>query len=104
MNARLLSIDQVLPGAVLGDNVHDDAGRVLLRMGTVLTESSLEALRRRGVETLPVEALAHLSAEHLAHERVRIETRLQEAFRRAGESQANRQLWQAVLEYKLGVE
>lgn len=104
MNARLQPLDQVLPGAVLGDNVHDDTGRVLLRMGTVLTESSLEALRRRGVETLPVAVVEQHSAEHLAHERARIEARLQEAFRRAGESEANRQLWQAVLEYKLGVE
>ena len=104
MNVKTVSLDLLLPGAVLGDNVHDDAGRVLLRSGAIVTESSIDALRRRGIVSVAVELAAVQSPEHLAHERVQLEVRLQEAFRRAGQSEANRQLWQAALEYKLGVE
>lgn len=104
MTAKTVPLDQVLPGTVLGDNVHDEAGRVLLRVGAIVTESSIEALRRRGVESVTVENTEAHSPEHQARARVRLEVRLQEAFRHAGQSEANRQLWQAVLEYKLGAE
>lgn len=101
MTSKSLPLDQVLPGAVLGDNVHDEAGRVLLRAGAVLSESAIEALRRRKVEQVVLEVIEKTSPEQLALEKVRLETRLEAAFRRAGHSEANRQLWQAILEFKL---
>lgn len=101
MSVKLVPLDLVLPGSVLGDNVQDEAGRVLLRVGTILTETSIEALRRRGVETLTVEVGASHSAEHRAIERLHLESRLQGAFRHAGEGEASRQLWQALIEYRL---
>ena len=104
MNARTLPLDQVLPGAVLADNIQDDTGRVLLRVGTLLTESAIEALRRRDIPTVSVELAVDHSPEHLAIERLHLEARLQTAFRHAGESEARRLLWQALVEYKLGVE
>lgn len=105
MNCRVVSLDELLPGAVLADNVRDEAGRVLLRSGALMTESSIEALRRRGVESVSVEAAEGIpSPEHLAVERSRLEARLDLVFRQAGEGEANRQLRQAVLEFKLGVE
>jgi hypothetical protein len=102
MSSKIIPLDQVLPGAVLGDNVHDDAGRVLLRVGSILNESSIAALHRRGIASLAVEVAERAGEEHQALERVRLETRLQAAFRHAGDGVANRELWQALLEYKLG--
>ena len=101
MNTKRMPIDQLMPGVVLGDNVHDEVGRVLLRVGAVVSESAIEALRRRGVTEVTIEHVEKQSPEQWALEKMRIESRLQEAFRRAGESEANRHLWQAVLEYKL---
>lgn len=102
MTVKLVPLDQVLPGAVLGDNVQDEAGRVLLRVGAILTESAIETLRRRGVEALTLEVAASHSPEHRAVERLHLEARLQQAFRHAGEGQATRELWQALIEYRLG--
>lgn len=102
MNQKLLSLEELLPGAVLAENVHDNAGRVLLRAGAVITEASIDALRRREIEMVTVEVVAEeLSPEQLAIERKRLEARLDEAFARAGEGVANQLLRQAVLEFKL---
>ena len=104
MSVKVVPLDQLLPGATLGDNVQDEAGRVLLRVGAVVTESAIEALRRRGIEQVSVEVVEKMNAEQFANEKMRLETRLHDAFRRAGESEANRQLFQAVLEFRLGIE
>lgn len=104
MSANTLPLDQVLPGAVLGDNVEDDSGRVLLRVGAILTEASIETLRRRGIASLVIEVAGDHRPEHRAVLRVHLESRLQQAFRHAGESEAQRHLWQALVEYKLGSE
>ena len=101
MSLKTVPLDQVLPGSVLGDNVQDEAGRVLLRAGAVISESALEALRRRAVEQVVLDVVEKPSPEQFALEKVRLETRLESAFRRAGQSEANRQLWQAILEFKL---
>lgn len=105
MNQKLLSLDELLPGAVLAENVHDAAGRVLLRAGAVITEASIDALRRRDIEMVTVEAVVEArSPEQRALERSRLEGRLDEAFARAGDGEASRLLRQAILEFKLGDE
>lgn len=104
MSAKIVPLEHVLPGAVLGDNVEDDGGRVLLRVGAILTEASIETLRRRGVKALVIEVATEHRPEHRAVLRLHLESRLQQAFRHAGDSEARRQLWQALLEYKLGGE
>jgi len=102
MTTTLCPLDHVLPGTVLGDNVNDAAGRVLLRGGAVMTEASIEALRRRDIEAVPV--LVAERAEDVARERLRLETRLQEALRGAGNGTASRMLRQAAIEFRLGAK
>lgn len=104
MNTKTVPLEHVLPGAMLGDNVEDDSGRVLLRVGAILTEAAIETLRRRGVGSLVIEVAGDYRPEHRAVLRLHLESRLQQAFRHAGDSEAQRQLWQALLEYKLGSE
>jgi hypothetical protein len=104
MTAKVVPLEQVLPGAVLGDNVEDDRGRVLLRVGAILTESAIQTLRQRGIGSLMIDVAAEHRPEHQAVVRLHLESRLQLAFRHAGDSEARRQLWQALLEYKLGGE
>jgi hypothetical protein len=102
MSAKIVPLDQVLPGVVLADNVHDDSGRVLLRAGSILSESTIEALHRRAIGSVTVEVADRAGEEHLALERARLESRLQAAFCYAGDGVANRELRQALIEYKLG--
>lgn len=101
MTLRMVPIDEVLPGSVLGDNVHDAGGRVLLRAGTLLGGSLIESLRRRDVAVLPVEALEFLDPARQEALRAEAERRLADAFRMAGNSLASRILRQATIEFML---
>jgi hypothetical protein len=100
MTVKQIPIDDVLPGMALGDNVQGD-GHILLRAGTLLTVSSLDALRRRGIESLPIQVKAVIDPAHLAAERARLEQVLQLRFRRTGRSAAAQSLQQAALEVLL---
>jgi HD-GYP domain-containing protein (c-di-GMP phosphodiesterase class II) len=48
------SVEQLAPGMVVAEDVTDDAGQSLLRVGTTLTPSYIEALRRRGFTAIHV--------------------------------------------------
>ena len=100
MSLQNKKIDEVLPGSELADNLADSTGRVLLRRGTLLTESALDALRRRGVETLPVIVAGEGASDpqQVAAERQRIERLLDERFVRAGKTLAAQVLHQAARE------
>lgn len=101
MTLRNMPIDDVLPGATLGANVQDASGRILLRAGSMLTEAAIGSLRRRNVETLPIEVQEVVDAEQQEGRRVEIERHLQRAFRHAGEGAASQYLRQAVREFML---
>lgn len=49
---RLVPIDKVRPGDVLGKNVLDEAGQVLLHAGVVLKSSYIESLKAKGYTRL----------------------------------------------------
>jgi len=52
---RLLSIDQVRPGMILGKTVFTDDGKVLLGSGISLTERLITGLRRSGVDSVYID-------------------------------------------------
>lgn len=54
MKSRI-STETALPGMSLSEAVLDDAGRVLVPDGAVLTESLIHSLLRRGVAALCVD-------------------------------------------------
>ena len=49
-----MSVARVTPGAVLGRDVRDANGRLLMATGSTLTEEALAMLARRGVRVLAV--------------------------------------------------
>ena len=101
MSLQNLPIDEVLPGVTLGANVQDDSGRILLRAGSLLTESAIESLRRRNVETLPIDVQEVVDAEQQEARQLQAERQLEHAFRRAGDGVATQCLKQAALAFML---
>ena len=95
-----LGLDSVPPGSVLSEAVCDANGTPLLPAGAAVTESHLQSLRRRGVESLcvalPVEEDPAATAATLA----RIEARLDHLFRNLGENPIARDLRQRVLDFQ----
>lgn len=96
-----LALDQVTPGMVLGADIHDDHGATLLAAGTELNESHLASLRRRDVRQAVIEAREVLSEAEREARREEVRARLHYLFRHAGEGEADRVLYQTILEYRL---
>jgi len=96
-----LPLEQVAPGMVLGADIRDAHGATLLAAGTELSESHLASLRRRDVRQATIEAREIVSEAEQEVRREAIRARVRYLFRRAGEGEADRVLYQTVLEYRL---
>lgn len=101
MNQTTLLLQQATPGMRLGADVQDAHGAVLLAAGTELTESLLAALRRRDIAQICVHEEEQLSEAQLEARREAVAARLAHLFRRALESEADRQLLESVRDYRL---
>lgn len=96
-----LAIDDARPGMRLAEAVADAMGQVLVPAGSELTESMLQNLRRREVATLTVEReIADGSAAREA-QRAKVVEQLDRLFRKAGDGAETRQLYQAILDFRL---
>lgn len=100
---RQVPIDDAQPGMALSDDLLDATGNILLRQGLVLTEATLNALRRHGIETLPI-ACADGDAPAPEAAATHHEQRLATLFRKPGNDgeDATGILYQHVLQYRLG--
>lgn len=86
----------------LGEDVRDAHGAVLLAAGAELTERLIETLRERGVQQVCVAEVEVLSAAEREARRADVRDRLAYLFRHAGAGEAERQLFDSVLAYRLG--
>ncbi|TFW32343.1 hypothetical protein [Massilia horti] len=97
---KLVALDDAAAGMVLADEVRDRLGNVLLAQGAALSESLLQALRRRGVESIRIEEDG-LSPEQLAAERERVSARLAHLFRKPHSGAANATLRAELTAYRM---
>jgi hypothetical protein len=93
-------IDEATAGMVLADEVCDRHGNVLLAKGAQLSEPLLQALRRRGIESVRIEG-EEISHEQLAAERERVAARLAHLFRKAHGGAANTLLREQLTGYRM---
>ncbi len=96
-----MAIDQVESGDCLAEALIDGSGRILIPAGAELTDSLLEALRRRGVSELLVERPVELDQAARVAMQARIEQRLSRLFRQGGEGLETRLLYLAVRDFRL---
>lgn len=98
----LTPLESVTPGAILGAELRDARGAVLLSAGTVLTESLISSLSRRGVSHVPLAAPAHeLSEEEWMEAASDLRRRVGHLFRHAGQGEAVDRLRELVFGYRL---
>ncbi|MES2356120.1 MAG: hypothetical protein V4568_17285 [Pseudomonadota bacterium] len=100
-----LSLAQVCPGMVLADDVFDTRGNLILKQGTLLTESVLNSLRRYKIQTIAVVAQeGEVVADEVddAVAKQQIQERLDRLFRHTSDDVATRSLRDWVGEYRLG--
>ncbi len=101
MNHQTLALDQVAAGMRLATDLHDDGGAILLAAGSELSAALLNALSRRGIERVAVVDESALVSEDRGARVEIIRARLAHLFRRAGDSEADRLLFEALLDYRL---
>lgn len=97
---QIISLDQTLPGMVLGEKVMSGSN-MLLPLGTVISTAHIDSLRRCGVREIVVLAPSELSTEELKEQREALRGRAERLFRRAGSDVTMQVLRRAVLEYRL---
>jgi len=100
-NSLTIPLSEALPGTRLAAAVLGADGQVLMTAGSVLTDSSLQGLNRRGIAS--VEVVAQRDESELIAARDIQRQRLARLFRRCeteGES-SGALLYQAVLAYRL---
>ena len=98
---RHIPLDQISPGTALGEAIRDGQGDVLLMAGTQLTEAHLTSLHRRGVCSVPIAEQETMSEQALEAPQPAMHARLQHIFRHCL-SEPERQLYQIILEYRMG--
>lgn len=96
-----IAIGDAQPGLRLAEAVADAMGQVLVPAGSELTESMLLGLRRREVATLTVEREIEEGSAAREARQAKVVERLDRLFRKAGEGAETRQLYQAILDFRL---
>jgi len=96
-----LGIDALQPGMRLAASVADAAGQVLLPAGAELTENMLHSLRRRGVAELLIETEVDEDPDVLEARCAGLKKQIGQLFRKAGEGQETRVLYQSILDFRL---
>ena len=96
-----VDLDDVVAGMTLWEAVLDGRGDVLLPAATVLTDTMLTSLRRRGIDTV-VLMNDDISAVDLEAERDRQRQRLARLFRRCNRNLACTELLRGLSAYRLG--
>lgn len=100
-----LALEDVAPGMTLSESLSDANGEVLLPEGATLTESTLGALRRRGIEALPIVCEENEEAVPDADTQAQLENirqRVDHLFRRCGSDGANGVVLRCVLRRRTG--
>ena len=94
-----IPIGDVLPGMHVAQAVIDAGGRVLVPAGAEVSDSLLQGLIRRDISELVVER--EVEEDPAAREKFRIELseRLDQLFRKAGDGQETRMLYQFVHDF-----
>lgn len=96
-----IAIGDAEPGMRLAEAVADAMGQVLVPAGSELTETMLQGLQRRDITALRVER--EVEEDEAAHEarQARVIEQLDRLFRKAGDGAETRQLYQAILDFRL---
>lgn len=96
-----IAIGDAQPGLRLAEAVADAMGQVLVPAGSELTESMLLGLRRREVATLTVEREIEEGSAAREARQAKVVEQLDRLFRKAGEGAETRQLYRAILDFRL---
>lgn len=97
---KSIALDDAKAGMVLAEAIRDGSGGVLLLADTLLTDSLISSLCRRGIDTLLV-IDDTISEEELRAEHERVMKRLDQLFRKVAPASAGALLRNAIRKYRI---
>lgn len=100
-NTKPFHIDVVTAGMTLSDDVLGERGDLIVAQGVVLTEALIAALRRRGLEMLPIVDPAAVAVPESQPSKSQQE-QLALLFRHFADRPANQHLLRLVTQYRAG--
>lgn len=100
-NLVTLAITEAQPGMRLAEDVLDGSGRVLVPGGSELTDSILSGLARRDIATLTVEREIEEEPAARVARQAKTVAHLDHLFRNAGHGPETRQLYDAILDFRM---
>lgn len=100
-NIIQLALEQAEAGMQIAANLQDDHGNVLLPAGTVLTDSSIKSLLRRGVTDISIVGTDEPAVDPRL-EQERVKNRLTKLFRKSYIGELDRLLMDYVSIYRIG--
>ncbi|KXB28971.1 hypothetical protein AT959_19290 [Dechloromonas denitrificans] len=98
---EILPLSDAVVGLRLAAAVLDEAGHVLVPAGAELSESILQGLQRREIAEISVEHDVEEDPAAQAAYRAKLAAQLDHIFRKAGDGDETRALYQAVLDYRM---
>lgn len=96
-----ISVASAIPGMRLAKAVLDDSGRLLVPDGTMLTESLLLGLQRRGVGDLFINQPEEEDPAEREATRARVSRSVAIRFRHAGDGPGSKALQEAILAFRM---
>jgi len=96
-----LPLSEAAIGMRLAVAVLDEAGHVLVPAGAELSEGMLQGLQRREIAEVSVEREVEEDPATQAAYRAKLTAQLDHVFRKAGDGDETRALYQAVLDYRM---
>lgn len=96
-----LALAEVEVGMRLAVAVIDEGGHILVPAGVEISDSILHGLQRREVAEIVVEREREEDPAQREERRLRTTAQLDQLFRKAGDGAETRQLYQAILTYRL---
>lgn len=101
MSMKSLALDQLMAGMVLAQDVCDPGGNRLLNQGAVLSEATIDSLKRRAVEHVFVFEEENLTPEQRLNNETAIRERVDWLFRHKGKDPMLLKLRATLLRYRL---
>ncbi|UCV01814.1 hypothetical protein [Dechloromonas denitrificans] len=96
-----VAIGDVRPGMRLAEALLDESGRVLVPGGCELTDSMVHGLMRRDIAELTIEREIEEDPATRAAREARVIAQLDRLFRKAGDGLETRQLYRAILDFRM---
>ncbi len=98
---KQLTLHELAVGMILSDDLRDDNGVILLSQGVIITDAIIAALKRHGVETVPI-LCSEVSADDEAAEMALRKQHLAKLFRKQSPDDASALLHACVELFRLG--